>query len=174
MPVKKKTSVKKPTATNRPSVVRRVAKRPVAAPVVVSEKPKMVGPLRAIANFWTRYFDFMGRSTRSEFWFGFLFTLIVDWGCMRLIGGIVSNVVSIVLFIPMMALCVRRFRDAGLSVWWYLVPALFVYLIPIIRSAAWYRMLAFGYVSSGMVIYALFFVLFGIFELVVGCLPSRK
>lgn len=173
MPVKKKTE----KTNNRSVAKRRTVKKPTMRPVVtapVPKKPEMVGPLHAIGRFWTRYFDFMGRSTRFEFWFGFVFAFLLDWVCMRYIGGIFSNIVSIVVFIPMMALCVRRFRDAGLSVWWYLLPALFVYLIPIIRSAAWYRMLSFGYVSSGMIIYAIFFLLFGVFELVVGCLPSRK
>lgn len=169
MPVKKKTAIKK--TNNRPAPARRV----VAKPVVAAEpKRKMMGPLRAIANFWVRYFDFMGRSTRAEFWYGFIFAFVLNWVCARWVGGMVSNVVSVVLFIPMMSLFVRRFRDAGMSVWWYLVPALFVYLIPIIRGAAWYRMLAIGYVSSGMTLYAVFFLLFGIFEIVVGCLPSRK
>ena len=89
-------------------------------------------------------------------------------------GGIVSLIVSAILFIPIMSLSVRRFRDAGISVWLYLIPMLVIYLVPILRGTKWYAMMAFGYVSSGMALYALFFIVDTIFNIVVGCLPSRK
>ena len=175
MPVAKKNTAKKKPVKRTPAR-RAVAPRAVVAKPV-ERKRSMVGPLTAVKNFWVRYFDFMGRATRSEFWFGLLFAFIVNWACTYFIGKnfpIIAMAISAVLFIPVMALCVRRFRDAGVSVWWYLIPALFVYLIPIVRGPAWYGMMAFGYVSSGMVLYSLFFIAFGIFELVVGCLPSKR
>lgn len=134
----------------------------------------MIGFGTAITNFWTRYFDFMGRSSRAEFWFGILFVFIVNWLCALLFGGIIATVVSAILFIPTMSLSIRRFRDAGISVWLYIIPMLIIYVLPIIRGAAWYRMLSFDYVSSGMAAYSLFFMLFMIFCIVVGCLPTRR
>ena len=175
MPVaKKKTTAKKTSA--KKSVKRAPARRAVARETVVqSSKPcRMVGPLSAIASFWRRYFDFVGRSTRAEFWFGYLFAFLVNWCFAYFVGGTISLVVSAILFIPVMALSVRRFRDAGISVWLYLVPVLFVYLIPVIRGSAWYSMMAFGYVSSGMALYALFFIVDMIFNIVVACLPSKR
>lgn len=158
--------------TTRRTTTRRVVRK--TEPVTMRANCPMIDPIMAIKNFWTRYFDFMGRSTRSEFWFGVLFAIIVNMLFARFVGGIVSTVVSAVLFIPLMALTVRRFRDAGISVWWYLIPALLVYLIPIVRGAAWYRMLSLNYVSSGMWMYSLFFLAFGVFILVVGCIPSKR
>ena len=79
--VSKKTTQKK--TGGRTTSVRRAPARPTVA---VKVRKPMVGPLRAIANFWTRYFDFMGRSTRSEFWFGLIFTFVVNWLFMYFIG----------------------------------------------------------------------------------------
>ncbi len=134
----------------------------------------MTGFGTAITNFWTGYFDFMGRATRSEFWFGMLFVFIVNWLFAWLVGGMVATIVSAVLFIPTMTMSIRRFRDAGISVWLYIIPMLFIYVVPIFRGAAWYRMMSFDYVSSGMAAYSLFFIAFMIFGLVVACLPSRR
>lgn len=134
----------------------------------------MIGFGTAITNFWTGYFDFMGRATRAEFWFGILFVFIVNWLFAVLFGGIVATIASAVLFIPTMALSVRRFRDAGIWVWLYIIPMLVIYVVPIIRGAAWYRMMSLNAVTSGMVGYSVFFIVFMIFCLVVGCLPSKK
>ena len=175
MPVAKKKTAAKKTTTTKKSVKRAPARRAVVRDVPVqTPRRRMVGPLSAIAGFWRRYFDFIGRSTRAEFWFGYLFAYIVNFCFAYFIGGTVSLVVSAILFIPVMALSVRRFRDAGISVWLYLVPVLFVYLIPVIRGSAWYSMMAFGYVSSGMALYALFFIVDTIFNFVVACLPSKR
>ena len=116
----------------------------------------------------------MGRSTRAEFWFGYLFAFLVNWCFAYFVGGNISLIVSAILFIPVMALSVRRFRDAGISVWLYLIPVLIVYLIPVICGSAWYAMMSFGYISSGMALYALFFIVDTIFNIVVACLPSKK
>ena len=175
MPVaKKKTTAKKKTSTK--TVKRTPARRPVMREVVAPapKKRSMVGPISAIKKFWRGYFDFVSRSTRAEFWFGMLFAFLVNWCFAYFIPGTVSLIVSAILFIPIMSLSVRRFRDAGISVWLYLVPMLFIYLIPIFRGSAWYTMMAFGYVSSGMVIYSLFFIVDTIFNIVVACLPTRK
>ena len=174
MPTTKKNPAKKKTPTKavKRAPVRRAAHTPVVAKK--SQKRPMVGPITALANFWRKYFDFVGRATRSEFWFGYLFAFLVNWCFAYFVGGTISLVVSAILFIPVMALSVRRFRDAGISVWLYLVPVLFVYLIPVIRGSAWYSMMAFGYVSSGMALYALFFIVDTIFNFVVACLPSKR
>ena len=133
----------------------------------------MVGFGTAITNFWTGYFDFVGRASRSEFWFGILFVFVLNWLFAALFGGIIATVASAVLFIPTMSLSVRRFRDAGISVWLYIIPMLIIYLLPIIRGADWYRMMSVNVVTSGMFGYSLFFIAFMIFCVVVGCLPSK-
>ena len=69
----------------------------------------------AITMFFKRYVDFSGRSVKSEFWYVFLFNLIV--------GGVLgflaynSNGFSALasLFIPGLALSFRRLHDIGKS-----------------------------------------------------------
>lgn len=136
--------------------------------------PSMMGFGTAITNFWTGYFDFMGRASRAEFWFGVLFVFVVNWIFAALFGGIIATIVSAILFIPSMSLSVRRFRDAGISIWLYIIPMLVIYVVPIVRGAAWYKMLSINAVTSGMVGYSLFFMLFLVFCIVVGCLPGKK
>ena len=135
---------------------------------------QMVGFGTAVTNFWTGYFDFIGRATRAEFWFGLLFVFIVNWLFALFVGGIITTIVSAILFIPSLSLGVRRFRDAGFSVWWYIIPMFVIYFVPIICGASWYRMMAMDYVSSGMVLYSLFFLVFMVFCVVVACMPTKR
>lgn len=181
MATTKKTTTKKSTAPRRTvkrTVVRRTVTttetvRPVAP--VKPEKNRMIGPFVAIRNFILGYFNFLGRSTRSEFWFGLLFAFFVAFVVFELFGnGIVFSICNILLFIPFIALSARRFQDAGLSVWWYMVPCLLFYLIPVFRATVWARLMAFNMVSLDMALWSFFGFAFWVFCLVVACLPTRK
>lgn len=79
-----------------------------------------------------RYADFSGRSSRSEYWYFFLFCTLVAICAFVLDtafavysgrGDFISPlyvIVSIVLFLPSLAVAVRRFHDIDKSGWWYL------------------------------------------------------
>ncbi|KAA0699860.1 DUF805 domain-containing protein [Neorhizobium sp. P12A] len=86
-----------------------------------------------------KYATFTGRATRTEYWLFILmyFTIgvaaiVVDFA---LLGGgqtrvnILSSVVSLVHFIPSIAVAVRRLHDTNRSGWWY-----FIILIPLIGA----------------------------------------
>lgn len=161
-----KKSSKKITTRRAPRVSRPVSITPA--------NNSMIGFGTAITNFWNKYFDFTGRATRAEFWFGLLFVFVINWLFAMFVGGMVTKVVGVVLFIPMMSLAIRRFRDAGVSVWLYIIPTLLIYVIPLVRGVAWYRMMAVDYISSGMYLFSLFFILDMIFNIVVACLPSKR
>lgn len=134
----------------------------------------MVGFIQAIANFWTGYFDFMGRATRSEYWFGVLFGIIVN-AILWLIGNpTIYTVTLIIIFTPFMSMTIRRFRDAGLSVWYYIFPMLIIFGMPFFQAQSWNTLATFGYASSGLILYSFFIVAFAIFKVVVACIPSRK
>lgn len=87
-----------------------------------------------------RYADFSGRSRRKEYWMFMLFILIVYIAIIALsaIGGeTVAGILGIVLivfalgiFIPSLAVQVRRFHDQGKSGWFVLLN-----LIPIVSLA---------------------------------------
>ena len=81
-----------------------------------------------------RYADFHGRSRRSEYWWFFLFNILVNIVLNLLVGiaaifAILSLIVSLGLLIPAIAVGVRRLHDIGKSGWWLLLA-----FIPIIGA----------------------------------------
>lgn len=118
----------------------------------------------AVRLFYKRYFDFQGRSQRSEYWWFQLFVVLVALVfsvVISVLGGGLSegselNVLGMVLiaalgifflghFIGMIALSVRRFHDLGQTGWLVLVFALvsaipLVGLIASIAQIVWFIM----------------------------------
>ncbi len=85
-----------------------------------------------------RYAQFGGRASRSEFWYFTLFYFLADivaavidafvLGPMLGMtpeqvsqGGYLQMILVLGLFIPSIALAVRRLHDIGKSGWWYLL-----------------------------------------------------
>lgn len=95
--------------------------------------------------YWTRYFDFKGRSTRSEFWWSFFgLTLITGLiaGIEKLdnrLGLTIYLIFSIVTVVPNISQYVRRFRDIGVNPYWviitFIIPSLLVYTV---KKLPWY------------------------------------
>ena len=96
----------------------------------------------AINKAFNKYFDFGGRSNRSEFWYFFLFILIgntithiIDT---YIIGyheeemGIVSGIFWLVTFIPQLSITFRRLHDVGKSGLWFLLSFTIIGFIPLI------------------------------------------
>jgi len=86
------------------------------------------------------YSKFSGRSQRSEYWFFFLFYLLIGFGLAIVDGmlgffdqdedyGLLSGIFAIAMLIPSLAVNVRRLHDIGRSGWWLLIA-----LIPIVGS----------------------------------------
>ena len=86
------------------------------------------------------YADFNGRARRSEYWYFVLFNLIISF----VIGftfGVIAGLLdmpalanlaylwSLAMFIPGLAVSVRRLHDIGRSGWWLLLS-----LIPLVGS----------------------------------------
>jgi len=77
------------------------------------------------------YFDFKGVATRKEYWLFFFFTLlfnvilgIIDAATgMSMQGsmGVLGVIFGLLIFVPSMAIMVRRLHDAGFSAWWLLL-----------------------------------------------------
>jgi uncharacterized membrane protein YhaH (DUF805 family) len=97
---------------------------------------------QAIENGFRTYAEFLGRASRPEFWWWILFTALVS-GALNAIpaltirlpdGGLIvgpsigttlSAIWGIAVFLPTLALIVRRLRDAGFGwghVFWLLLP----------------------------------------------------
>jgi uncharacterized membrane protein YhaH (DUF805 family) len=74
------------------------------------------------------YLDFSGRARRKEYWMFTLVNLIISWslGSLDFIFGttffsLISVVYSLLVFIPSLAVAVRRLHDVGKSGWYYLL-----------------------------------------------------
>lgn len=87
---------------------------------------------------WQQYADFSGRARRKEYWMFTLFNTIIAFVIsfvLGFIGGLtgllgltyLSYIYSLAVFIPSLAVCVRRLHDVGKSGWMYLII-----LIPIV------------------------------------------
>lgn len=95
----------------------------------------MVSFPTAIAMGFRNYFNFTGTSRRSEYWwfflFGILLGLVVGFvdGALGLTdangNGPLGSIVSLGLLIPSLSIYVRRLRDSGrhwANIFWLLIP----------------------------------------------------
>ena len=88
-----------------------------------------------------QYFDFSGRARRKEYWLFALINLLISLGFSIIDGitgtmdsdtgyGLLSGLYALAVFIPTLAVAVRRLHDTSRSGWWLLI--LFVPLIGLI------------------------------------------
>jgi uncharacterized membrane protein YhaH (DUF805 family) len=103
-----------------------------------------MGFTEAISSGFRNYVSFAGRAARSEFWFWFLFTVLVSIaaGILDFVisgGGRlspISGLASLALFLPGLAVSVRRLHDTDRSGWWILL--ILIPLIGAIVLLIWY------------------------------------
>lgn len=101
------------------------------APEVHGDKTRGLFAYYFVETFFRHYADFSGKSSRKQFWMGYLFyTLIMMslYALDMLIGiPVLSSIYILAMLIPYIALVVRRLHDIGKSGWWY-----FIALVPLI------------------------------------------
>ncbi len=68
-----------------------------------------------------KYATFSGRASRSEFWWFWLATYIIT-AIAGLISSTLSYIIGLALFIPSLAVAVRRIHDSEHSGWWVICP----------------------------------------------------
>lgn len=111
--------------------------------------------INAYKNFFKGYVDFTGRLKRSEYWWIWLTNMILlvpfysvyfkalanprNEAALMALGGIaiIYMIFGLALILPMLALTVRRLRDAGFH--WALI---FIIFIPMVGSLALLVLLA--------------------------------
>ncbi|KFI40513.1 hypothetical protein BACT_1217 [Bifidobacterium actinocoloniiforme DSM 22766] len=82
----------------------------------------------AIKRFFSKYADFSGRASRGEFWWSFLFLLLVGLGLgivtgqMGRFGSYISYIWDLAVLVPNISIAVRRLHDSNLSGLWILLP----------------------------------------------------
>lgn len=98
-----------------------------------------------------RYFDFSGRSTRTQYWLFWLISLVVGLAAVfadyfvfgihpqRNYYGPLALMVGIAHIIPSISVTVRRLHDTGRSGWWYFLP-----FLPIIGSIIHFVMMCWA------------------------------
>ena len=97
-----------------------------------------------------RYFDFQGRSRRSEFWLWFLFRFIVGiaFGILKSIIGDTADLLNfifiIAIFIPSLAVGVRRFHDINRTGWWIVFPL----AVLIVAMIVFFSISGTGFITS--------------------------
>ena len=92
-------------------------------------RPEKVGFGEAVKRFFLNYFNFKGRASRSDYWWAFLFNIIVSLVASFIPIPAVVGLVSLVLLIPGTSLAIRRLHDTGRSWVWFLIG-----LIPLVGS----------------------------------------
>lgn len=78
--------------------------------------------LTAVQDGLMRLTDFKGRSTRAQFWYFFLFLILVQGICYFVFSEEVYNVLTVLFFIPELIIGIRRMHDIGKSGWYYWIP----------------------------------------------------
>ena len=89
----------------------------------------------AVKSCLSQYVGFAGRARRSEFWYFYLFTIVVGLVALTIDRvilnsgniGVVGSLVSLLLLLPELAVGARRLHDTGRSGWWMLIG-----LIPLV------------------------------------------
>ena len=102
------------------------------------EPVRSIGFGEAVRSYFKNYAVFSGRATRSEYWFVFLFNLVVG-AVLGLFSGLfgdsflgalfsgISGLYGLAVIIPSLALSWRRLHDIGKSGAWY-----FIGLVPLV------------------------------------------
>lgn len=86
----------------------------------------------AVKSFFVNYFNFTGRSSRSQLWIMIGLNLLLNVGFAYVDSNVedqpaltpiylLGGVISLALFIPFVSLYVRRLHDTGYSGWWLLI-----------------------------------------------------
>ena len=84
--------------------------------------------VNACKRFFVKYSVFSGRASRGEFWWAFLMIFLINLAISiissgsNFVGRILSLLVTIGLFIPNLAVSIRRLHDTNMSGFWILLP----------------------------------------------------
>jgi uncharacterized membrane protein YhaH (DUF805 family) len=105
--------------------------------------------IQAVKSVFSQYVDFKGRAVRSEFWYFYLFVVLVNFIIIfaggyeaavqniptkefNYITGVIAQIFHLVTIVPFLAVAVRRLHDVNRSGWFILLPLTIIGIIPYI------------------------------------------
>lgn len=98
-----------------------------------SNPEKSVTFANAISICFSKFFEFKGRASRPEYWWFYLFTMLLGWGAILVDPSeVLSSIFNLVFLFPVLAAGSRRLHDTGRSGWWQLLMLTLIGLIPLI------------------------------------------
>ena len=122
---------------------------------VMTDQTKSIGFADAIRIcVKEKYAHFEGRATRSEFWYFYLFTLIIsvpyDMAMIfrsfglevaAMISGGLYIIFCLALFLPQLGVTIRRLHDTGKSGWYWLIvlipiAGIFIFIAQLIKPSS--------------------------------------
>lgn len=127
----------------------------------------------AVKNFWIGYFDFRGRATRREYWYAWLFVFLLNVVAGLFLPGIINSILDAISFLPIVMVSVRRYRDAGVLPWFFVVPLIVFTIWGALRQSMWLRLIALDYFAPDFIAFSALFVIWFIANIVVCCLPTQ-
>jgi uncharacterized membrane protein YhaH (DUF805 family) len=77
----------------------------------------------SIRTCFTKYVDFAGTASRSEYWWFFLFVGLGEL-LMALVSPVLYGVFFVATLLPTLSVATRRLHDTGRSGWWQLIVLL--------------------------------------------------
>ena len=85
----------------------------------------------SVSSFFSNYFVFKGRSSRSEYWYAMLFCFVIG----LFLDGVdksLASLFNLITLIPSLSVFSRRMHDVGRSGWWYLLIFTIIGIIPVL------------------------------------------
>ena len=81
----------------------------------------------SISSVFSKYAIAKGRATRSEYWWFYLFNILVSLAASVLdsaIGtsAVITSIWNLIVLIPIFCVGIRRLHDTNHSGWWIIVP----------------------------------------------------
>ncbi len=73
----------------------------------------------AIKLFFVNYVNFTGRASKSEYWWSYLFTFIVNTFISWI--PVIGYIISLAIIVPSVSVSIRRFHDIGKPWYYYLL-----------------------------------------------------
>lgn len=135
----------------------------------------------AVKLFFKNFKNFKGRSTASEYWYAVLFQImvssVISWvSFFSSVQVVISGIYSLIMFLPMAALTIRRLHDIGKSGWWYVAPCIFsvfFMIMAIIMIDVENEYETLSAVLGFILMFGTVYLVFGILMLIWTCQPSQ-